>query len=896
MRGWLHDRGRFGGEGGQTAFLVFNAGIILVSVLAGFGLIGGPELLRISLAFYALFMIPGVALSGLVLGASMTPLQRISSIFAMGLCFVSAILCFGFIPGISYAAISFAGAVLTMALLVIERVKRLRRRENKPGLCRTDLGANYANARGARSVLFWVALFALCFFVFYGSGELGPRTDSLDHVSFVRRSVESNHLFPRDSFYREGDGASFDMRKGLWHPVLSLWTYRSHAEADHVWRAVPSFVAFFALCAFLLFALELCGSRLSAAVSVGFFLLLYNADGVAWLTKLGYSRNISHVLLWIDLAFLLTYFRSEERKYVLATVLIACIGAAYHAVFALLLGASLLALSIYVTFLREGRKWRPAFWRSVPAQLAAMAVPLAVRAGTAFAGSNPIHVHRQGMLVFSPSLAIVDPAELLMSAGIAFFFAVLMAPFFFLITSRGGKRSLVFMLFLVPVFLVLNPITDSFMERRIGYLHCRILDAAPLMVFLALVVLSLIGILVFGRPSGRTAALKRDIRLSWSGVAARSAAACALALFLFYPFRASVHQLGETARKIVSRAKGTSSQHAALVAALNERIPDHSVIVSDPLTSYVLSAYTNHFVVVTLDQHGSPVDTSAFERIREVRNLLSPAVPLAASRAWLDKERADYVLLDMCFPDDPDFFAAAMPGSSRLTLEKFLACPGLLSDVLDLDGFRLFEVHGESPELRGDSACTVPRSVALSCENETSDEREDERLIVDSALDVGCGVVLARLTIDSYAFHPGDTLKGHFCWQATQPVAFGLPLDVVIRIDTEYPKGAWYRECYSKQYRRIIERRSSRFYRDTWVERLVSGFTYPDQWEPGRIVRQDISLPLSAGMVPGDYEVHIKVIRRPYLMNRSLSDYLSNNDSLEGVAVAEIVIEGRPSR
>ena len=923
MRRWLHDHGMFDGVGGRTVFLVLKIGIILVSLLIGFGRIGGPELVRISLAFVALFVLPGAVMSGFIFGASLAPLETICSIFAMGLSFSSAVVCIGFIPGVSYGGISAAAAALTVALLLIEHAKRTARSGKDPDSWRTAAGTCRSGGRGIRSVLVCVALYALCFFAFYGSGELGSWTDSPDHVSFVRRSVDSNVLFPHDSFYRDGDGASFDMRKGLWHPVLSLWTYQSHAAADRVWRTIPSFVVFFVLCAFFVFSLELCGSRLCAAVSLAFFLLFYGAEGLRWLTKLGFSRNIAQTLFWIDLAFLLKYYRSNERGYVLATFLIACIGAAYHVVFALHLGTSLLALFVYVTFLREGRRWRSAFWRSAAVQLAALAIPIAIRARAAAASYNAIHTHQQGMLVFSPHLGIVDPARLVTTVGIVFFFALLMAPFFFLVTRVGNRRSLVFVLFLVPVLLVLDPVTASIMEQRIGYLHYRILDAAPLMPLLALIVAGLAGMLLFGKHPGKTESLQSGRNGFGRNIVRRIAAAGALALFLYYPFRAAVHQFSSAARAIASHETEVPARFAALVKALDERIPDHSVIVSDPLTSYLLSAYTDQFVVVTLDQHGSPADTSALDRIREVRDLLSPAAPLAASRAWLERSRAGYVLLDMRITEYPDFFSSVTPGSAPLTCEKFIACRRLLRDVLDIDGFRLFEVDRGYLGPALDGTCTIPRAAALPCEGgsgegtswgasdghtavvddrahesrrEASGEAEDERLIVDSGLDAGCGVVLARFVIDTYALHAGDTLRGQFCWKTSQHLTFGLPLDVIVRIDTEYPKGGWYRQWYSKQYRRFVERRDSRFYRFTWSERLMSGFAYPDQWEPGRVVRQDFSLPLSPWMAPGTYEVRIKVMRRPYLANRSISDYLSNDDSLQGVAVAEVILTGSPGR
>jgi hypothetical protein len=43
-------------------------------------------------------------------------------------------------------------------------------------------------------------------------------------------------------------------------------------------------------------------------------------------------------------------------------------------------------------------------------------------------------------------------------------------------------------------------------------------------------------------------------------------------------------------------------------------------------------------------------------------------------------------------------------------------------------------------------------------------------------------------------------------------------------------------------------------------------------------------------MAPGPYEVRVKVIRAPYLENRRVADYLSNDDSLQGVPVGMIYL------
>ena len=854
----------------KTAVFILETAVVILSLLAGFGAFGGPVIARIALAFFALFIIPGFSLSALVFRTRASIPEAACRIFSMGLIFVSVVACAGFMPGVSYRAISIAASALALALAFLAR-----------------LNATYRSGRNA--ALAGGALFAACVVIFSGAGEMGWSTDSLDHVSYVSRSVESGVLFPRDSYYREGDGISADPRKGLWHPVLSLWTYQAHAPACRVWRDMPAFLSFFAICAFLFYAMQFCVSMRCAALSLAFFLLFYGGEGIAWLTKIGFSRNAAQMALWIDVAFLFMYYRTGKRAYLFAGALLACVGTAFHIVFAMLLGVSLAGIFLYVTLLRSGAAWRGAFWRSVPLQLAGMAIPLAIRAPGAFAASNAIHTHLQGMLVFSPNLAIVDPAELVTRYGLVFFFALLAAPFFPLIAGRAERRGLAFMLFVMPVILVLDPLIASALERRIGYLHYRMLDAAPLVVVLALMAGGLAERFVMGGMAARGGVARPRPLLSARGAANRVVAAALLALFIAYPLRIASLQAAGSIRGLLEKASSVPPSYASLFSALGERLPDHSVIASDPLTSYILSAYTDHFVTVVLDQHCSPADTSALERLRETRNLLSPAIPLSASRAWLDRTGADYVLVNANLPERADFFNSFLPEYAAGTSGKFRACPSFSTSMLEMDGFQLFKLRRDAPGALAEETCAVAHAGAIPCP--ASEERSgDGGIDAGGGTDVGAGIALVNLTVDNYLVGSGDTLAGHFCWKASRKASFGLPLDVVIRIDAAFPKGALYRDWYGKQYRRIIERRGGGYYRFTWRTRLMSGPAYPDMWEAGRSARQDFALPLPASIMPGPYEVRVKVIRAPYLENRRVADYLSNDDSLQGVPVGMIYL------
>ncbi len=874
----------------ETAVFVLETVVVILSFLAGLGAIGGPVIARLALAFFSLFAIPGYSLSAIVFRSRASIPEAACRIFSLGLAFASAVVCAGFVPGVSYRAISFFASALAIVLAFAALL--LRKHEGEAsGAHRSGDAVRETGRPRLNAAIAGCALFVLCAGAFSGTGEMGWNTDSLDHVSYVNRSVESGVLFPNDSYYREGDGISADPRKGLWHPVLSLWTYQTHESADRVWRDMPAFLSFFAVCAFLFYAIQLCGSTRCAALSFAFFILFYGGEGIAWLAKVGFSKNIAQIVLWIDMAFLLAYYRTGRRAYLFSGAFLACVGAAYHVVFAMLLGVSLAGVCLYVTLMRGGFSWRGAFWRSVPFQLAGMAIPLAIRAPGAFAASNSIHTHLQGMLVFSSHLAIVDPAELVTRYGLVFFFALLAAPLFPLVAGRAERRGLVFMLFLVPVVLVFDPLIASALERRIGYLHYRILDAAPLVVMLAITVGGLVERLVKGGAgAGEDGPGARPI-LSARGAANRVMATVFLALFIAFPLRTTASNVAGSARRLMEKPSSVSPPYASLFSALDGKIPDHSVIASDPATSYILSAYTTQFVTVVLDQHCSPADTSAIERLREARNLLSPSIPLSASKAWLERTGVDYVLVNANPPETADFFNSFLPGEALRTREKLSSCPSLFTSVLDRDGFCLFKLRRDLPGALEEDACAVARAAAVPCPA-SGGSSDNEGIDDGEGTDVGAGIALVNLTVDNYMLRSGDTLAGHFCWKAMRRADFGLPLDVIVRIDAAFPKGALYRDWYGKQYRRIIERRAGAYYRFTWRTRLMSGPAYPDMWEDGRAARQDFALPLPASIAPGPYEVRVKVIRAAYLENRSVADYLSNDDSLQGVPVGMIYLRG----
>lgn len=879
---------------GRTAFLFVNLVILSLSILTALHVVPGPDVIGIFLAFYSLFVLPGMLLTGLLSVSHQMTLERVCTIFVTSLLFLSIMIWLGLVPGFSYRVIALVSALfqLVMMLLLYGRERRRKEDSSRSGAY-SKKGVLRRNRFG--TTVFIILIFAVCFVIFYGAGSTGSGTDSPDHISYIRRCLDSGSLFPHDSFYAGGDGVGFDPRKGLWHPIAALWTWQSDTSVETLWMAMPSFLGFFALAFFAWFVIVLTGRSYYAALAVPLLLLFYRGEGLGWFAEVGYSRNVAQILLWGGSAYLLRYLETGTARYLVLVFLAALIGTAIHISAAINFASILFAFFIYTALTPSGKRWRLRFWKLLPVAAVGTALPLAVRVLNTSRAFNLIHTHRQGMLVISERFAMIDPAELLLGTSAAFVFAFLMLPLFFVTAAERSRRTLIGILFAVPALTVINPITGVFLERTFGYLHYRILYAAPLFCYITILLSGLFRMLLHGRfelakegsPKSkhhgaitRRDAERRRNRTRAAGIAAaiwtRVLAAALIGLFIAVPVRLSFFGAVDAADRLIGQSElAMKGDYYRLSERLQHSLPRHSVIVSDPRTSYLVSAYSDHYVTVTLDQHGSPSDTLALDRLEAVRDLFSPAVALEESVAWLERNNVGYLILCENEGSTSDFFGTFPRGAAGDLYDKFKNSSGLLAEIDSIGSFRLFEVDRSALGKAGPAASPAgqaPAGVPCSGFHTVSEEPSIR----------GEGIILDTLVLDRDHYAPGDTLKGYFCWRLEHDLTFGRPIEWTLRMDMDFPRGPFYRDWYGKQYRRRIERKGQRFYRYTISGPIVSGFSMPDQWIAGKSYRQDFTIPLSGWLAAGSYEVHITINRPSYLENRRISDYLLNEDSFHG--------------
>ena len=235
--------------------------------------------------------------------------------------------------------------------------------------------------------------------------------------------------------------------------------------------------------------------------------------------------------------------------------------------------------------------------------------------------------------------------------------------------------------------------------------------------------------------------------------------------------------------------------------------------------------------------------------------------------------------MDKKRPVLPDFYEINGCEYISKSLGNFKKSP-CFKQIMEYNDFILFKLNCAS----GIEESTALPSAAVQDTNQV--------YLPDNAIpvNVGSGVVLEAFSINNEVISPGDTVTGSFWWSLENDYKFGLPLMWTIRFDTDYTKGAFYRKWYGKQYRRMVERSNNTFYRFTVSKPLKGEGSYPDIWKVGEIVNQKFTFMLPEVINPGNFRIRIKVWAKSYLPNRILSDYMSNDDSVQGEFIRDIFI------
>lgn len=692
---------------------------------------------------------------------------------------------------------------------------------------------------------------------------IGYNADSPDHIGTIRRMMASGDAFPADAFFRDAGPAGADPRKGLWHPCLALIATLARADALTAWNAIAALLAPLFVLNVAAFGFLVAGAS-GAAVAAWALPLTYGGSLVLpFFSEAVFATKLADQLALATATAVLTDLVAPRERTRAAAIGLALGAVATHVFAAIHLAIVLGALGLGLLVQERGAG--PKFRRLVVDALA-LGVPclpyLLWRAQGAYAPSNVIHTEPQGLMFVAGRAFVVDPSVLWNWFGTGW----LLFPLSWWAWARGAAKPAVLflltttlavfgLLFVPPVVMALQP--------KLGYLTMRFVWLMPLAGAYAFAVPALVKGVLHG-PQRVLASL---------GVAG-------LVLLSAPVLRAAVHTLVHPAYARERDEAFDMGRWRDALVWMDAHLPAGTVVLSDPATSYSVPMMTRHWVTTLVDQHSSPNDSLALDRILDARDALDPHAPYSRTREVVRRWGATVLVLNDRFPSpplldywapDPEWFARA-----RARLD---AAPAAFRRVFDVRDFVVYAIDPAVLDtLSGGGA-------PLAIERPFDAARDTLAIHAGDALP---DVVGARL--GSRAARVGDTLAVAIEWQAPRPLRAGAYL-VALRFDRALPPGFTPPEWCAKPARKLIERLHHERYRFRVDRRPTNGVFGVDRWRPDEVVTDSFTIAVPTDVAPGDYEVQVAMLRQPHYPVLRLSDYFSDHDVFSGAPIGRLRVE-----
>ena len=812
---------------------------------------------RLALAFVAIVLLPGLGWLE-VIGARVPGGAWLAPGWALGLgvAWQSALVLATRAAHLPFTVLAGTGAVLSLLPWALVAARRAR---PAPPESRAEALGGVALA----AVLAAAALAA------WHCARLGtPVTayaDSADHIGTIRRMLASGDAFPADAFFRDAGPLGADPRKGLWHPVVALLCRVAHLDPWPAWRLLGALVAPLFVLNAAAFAWLLGGPR-AAAVGAWALLLTYGGSlSTVFLREAGLSTKLADQLAIAVAAAVLADLAAPSARGRIAAVALALGAVAAH-VFAALQFATVfgaLGLGLLVRDRGAGPDFRRLF--GTAAALGAACLPyLLWRTHGAYAPNNPIHTEPQGLLYLADGVFVINFGTFWEWLG----WGALLFPLSWWAWARASARTPVLYLLttsLAVFAIMLFPPVTMALQPRLGYLLMRFVWVLPLFAAVAFAADALAGAVARGRG------------------AARLAAAAGLAGLLAHPLADAALVFADPAAHAGGReaVSGLAPLREPL-AWMDSNLPQGSVVLSDPATSYAIPMATRHWVATLVDQHSSPNDSLALVRILQARDALDPHGTWERTREIVSERGVTAIALNDRFPQVPrldywapehEWFRAAR---TRLDAESLA-----FRRVHDTGDFVVYRIDPAAlARLTGRGA---PRPYV------TAPDSAPAR----APLPMGEGLPeLAAFALSRAEARPGDTLTAVCTWVAPRPLPAGS-YRVAVRFDRAMPGDFRAPAWLAKPARKLYEARAGERYRFRADHLPVNGAYGPDLWRPDEWIADSARVAVPADAAPGDYEVQVRMLREAHYPNYRLADFFFDRDYYSGIRVGTLRIASR---
>jgi len=850
-------------------------GLILTGLVAS-GLVEAfPPLARFLLTLFIFSWLPGEILRSRWLGGWGRDIVRYPFSLLLGLSVFSLItwLCmltgatFGlFVNILQLAAFLLFGAFFVAGL-------RHKDTDEEPEGIENPLHGTDAGHRALgcmfRIVMPAVAL-AVAVFYFVAPPSLGFRGDAYDHIGYIRTIAAENNLEPAGvlSAIPGEEAAASDPRKGSFHGLIAAVCMLSNTEIPYAWVRLPIVFAPAAVLAFTAFASALLPGAGHALAALLFFLLFQGGLAHRFYSLIAYGQHLSLVYYSVLFLLCLAYADVPKHRRLIAICVLIVGGGVIH--IDVLMHAGLM-IAAFMLFQRSFGFTRAPMWRLVLASTLSAVIVAAWKLTTAYGGGNAIHLHPQGLLYFMKMGApnfVVSPIEILKKYSLPFLGGLVMVPALFLLRRHRRYARMCFALSLPPILLALNPWVTPLLYDRLGYLVQRFVLNIPSFAITVLLLGALVSWAQRGPIFRKLVAIATVFvwtKFVWLGMGA---------------WAADVNRIRFGAP--VVRPQG---ELGLMIDFFNERVPAGAIVLSDPVTSYFLSAYSDVKVVTLVNQHANPNDVHGLERVIFARQAMSVFTSQIELMETVRRFGVHYVAVNGAFAGPIDEYMADWnPRVLPVLLQKFEESDGEFRRVHRTDGISVYRYEGRGAV----EARWFPVVPFVDPVDGTFD--------ICGVVDVGDYVEVEKIRVHQPTAVPGEKISITVVYRKNRELAIPLPLRLYLRFENPKYFEASRSFAGDKFLRRYRERRDAAFERFRIDRTPFEGLYTPDMWPVGQSVHETFSVRLPTDLNETRYEIQYRVEPYPVIPNFSVRDLLFNDDSFAGRACSEIEIRKSVTR
>jgi hypothetical protein len=832
---------------------------------------GALRFCAFALAFGCMFIAPGMLLFNLFFDRrehEFFEIVPVSMAFSIALAAVAGTVLFVLHANVDGLMRLMAALLALLIILNFMKYRRTGRKRSMKG--EIPAGTRPRASAGRRPFLIGVFVVLLCAtaLMVYRGSLTGWTSDSYDHVGTVREIMENREIMPADAFYGGAEQLRADPRKGLFHTCLAMLCIVTKVEPFQMWLWLPIVLLPILVCGYLAFANRLFKNRDIAFLSAILFLICFGGLDRSALRAVGYPLNVALEMYLVALCFMFAYYETKQARFLCGSALLGCgillVHMYYFFQFVLALGS--LFIFSWLFWRGEGRLTRAVGTLGVLTVVIATPL-LALRYKLSYAIANPYDLGPRHLLFITKHVFVTNPVEAWKILGPMGIMAFGATPFLFKRARVDAGILFLFCGMVTTPLIIFNPAAVYVLGRVLTYgLVRRIALFAPY--------IAVIGFCCYQAVSSLrdTAGARHRFR---------NLACVLVAAILVIPYARGFVSEFSPAAAAWERAHSPLRWRDALVF-MQEHIREPSVILSDPLTSFSIPAFTRHDIVAVLIGHSSPQDAENIDRVIAASDVLNPYVDMQKTVGLLDKYRAQYILLNQSFASPVyETFWAVDPKNYGATRHKFESLPDLFEPVWARDGVLIYRYRSGASAL---SRTVSPPSLPFVLERLPQPPEKPIAVFLDH-------FALMEVETDKERVSRGDTLTMRCYWKCSSADNSTHYYKIFVRFDTPYNKSVLYTRAFSKLYRLVLQKMNHTRYRFRSEHNPVNGVYSPRLWRTGDIIEDEFRVVVPRDVSRGRYDIRINLLSVPFSPNYWIKDLVSDNDIYEGAKVGTVIVE-----